>query len=47
MDRITQSMIESFRNNQSLNIDNNSELFEYFANYCVVNNAYGPQMILT
>ena len=41
MDRITQSMIESFRNNQSLNIDNNSELFEYFANYCVVNNVYG------
>lgn len=41
MDRITQSMVESFKSNQSLNIDDNSELFEYFVNYCVVNNAYG------
>lgn len=41
MDRITQSMIDSFKNNQSLNIDDDSELFEYFVNYCVVNNVYG------
>ena len=41
MDRITQSMIDSFKNNQSLNIDDASELFEYFVNYCVVNNIYG------
>lgn len=41
MDRITQSMIDSFKNNQSLNMDDASELFEYFANYCVVNNIYG------
>ena len=41
MDRITQSMIDSFKSNQSLNIDDSSELFEYFVNYCVVNNVYG------
>lgn len=41
MDRITQSMIDSFKRNQSLNIDDDSELFEYFVNYCVVNNVYG------
>lgn len=41
MDRITQSMIDSFKSNQSLNIDDDSELFEYFVNYCVVNNVYG------
>ena len=41
MDRITQSMINSFKNNQSLNMDDASELFEYFVNYCVVNNIYG------
>ena len=41
MDRITQSMIDSFKNNQSLNIDDAAELFEYFVNYCVVNNIYG------
>ena len=41
MDRITQSMIDSFKNNQSLNMDDASELFEYFVNYCVVNNIYG------
>ena len=40
MDRITQSMIDSFKSNQSLNIDDSSELFEYFVNYCVVNNVY-------
>ena len=32
MDRITQSMIDSFKSNQSLNIDDDSELFEYFVN---------------
>ena len=41
MDGITQSMIDSFKSNQSLNIDDDSELFEYFVNYCVVNNVYG------
>lgn len=41
MDRITQSMIDSFKNNQNLNMDDASELFEYFVNYCVVNNIYG------
>lgn len=41
MDRITQSMMDSFKSNQSLNIDDDSELFEYFANYCDVNNIYG------
>lgn len=41
MDRITQSMVNSFKNSQSLNIEDASELFEYFVNYCVVNNIYG------
>ena len=41
MYRITQSMIDSFKNNPSLNMDDASELFEYFVNYCVVNNIYG------
>lgn len=41
MDRITQSMVSSFANNQSLRITNPTVLFEYFVNYCAVNNVYG------
>lgn len=41
MDRITQSMVESFKNNQGLDVDDTSLLFEYFVNYCVVNSVYG------
>lgn len=41
MDRITQSMIEAFKEDLSVNIDNISLLFEYFSNYCVVNDVYG------
>lgn len=41
MDRITQSMLDSFKNNQSLYIDDIALLFEYFSNYCVVSNIYG------
>lgn len=41
MDRITQSMIESFSNSQNLGIVDPTVLFEYFVNYCTVNNIYG------
>lgn len=41
MDRITQSMMEAFKEDLSVNIDDISLLFEYFSNYCVVNNVYG------
>ena len=41
MDRITQSMIEAFKEDLSVNIDDISLLFEYFSNYCVVNDVYG------
>ena len=41
MDRITQSMVDSFANNQNLGIKNSTVLFEYFVNYCAVNNVYG------
>lgn len=41
MDRITSSMIDEFKKSESLESLSNTELFEYFANYCVVNNVYG------
>lgn len=41
MDRITQSMIEAFKEDLSINIDDIPLLFEYFSNYCVVNDVYG------
>jgi hypothetical protein len=41
MDRITQSMIDSFKNNQGFYMFDLPKIFEYFANYCVVNNIYG------
>lgn len=41
MDRITQSMVETFKENQNLEIKDVSLLFEYFSNYCIVNNVYG------
>lgn len=41
MDRITQSMVDSFDNSQNLGITKPTVLFEYFVNYCVINNVYG------
>ncbi len=41
MDRITHSMVESFSTNQNLGISDPAILFEYFVNYCAVNNIYG------
>lgn len=41
MDRITKSLMDSFKCNQSLGINDGTLLFEYFTNYCVVNNVYG------
>lgn len=41
MDRITQSMVDSFINDQNLGITDLTVLFEYFVNYCAVNNVYG------
>lgn len=41
MDRITQSMLEAFQNDFSLSFNDSALLFEYFSNYCVVNNVYG------
>ncbi len=40
MDRITQSMVESFKSNQEIHAED-TLLFEYFINFCVVNNIYG------
>jgi hypothetical protein len=41
MDRITKSMIDSFSSSWNLGITDSTLLFEYFVNYCVVNNVYG------
>ncbi|MFA0815740.1 MAG: AIPR family protein [Anaerofustis sp.] len=41
MDRITNSMMESFKQNQSIEDFDEPLLFEYFVNYCVVNSIYG------
>lgn len=41
MDRITQSMVDSFKISQNLGISDSVLLFEYFVNYCAVNNVYG------
>lgn len=41
MDRITKSMIDSFSNSWNLGITDPTLLFEYFVNYCAVNNVYG------
>lgn len=40
MDRITKSFLDTFRNEQSLGELTDSDLFEYFADYCVVSSAY-------
>ncbi|MCI9173383.1 MAG: hypothetical protein HFH49_00365 [Lachnospiraceae bacterium] len=40
MDRITQSMSDAFQNDFSLSFNDPALLFEYFSNYCVVNNIY-------
>ncbi len=41
MDRIIQSMVDSFKINQNLEIKDNSLQFEFFSYYCVVNSVYG------
>nr|WP_319489358.1 AIPR family protein [uncultured Caproiciproducens sp.] len=41
MDRITQSMVESFKNSQGITSNDIPSVFESFVNYCVVNNVYG------
>lgn len=41
VDRITQSMMEAFKKDLSVNIDDEHLLFECFSNYCVVNYVYG------
>lgn len=41
MDRITQSIVEAFSDSQNLSNLESTLLFEYFVNYCVVNNVYG------
>ena len=41
MDRITQSMLDAFQNDFRLSFNDSALLFEYFSNYCVVNNIYG------
>ena len=41
VDRITQSMMDAFKADLNISIDDVSLLFEYFSNYCVVNNVYG------
>ena len=40
VDRITQSMMDAFKADLNISIDDVSLLFEYFSNYCVVNNVY-------
>ncbi len=41
MDRITQSMVESFKIAQGIISTDMPSVFESFVNYCVVNNVYG------
>lgn len=41
MDRITQTMLNAFQNDLNLSFNDSALLFEYFSNYCVVNNIYG------
>ena len=41
MDRITQSMMEAFKDDLSVNVSETSLLFEHFCNFCVVNDVYG------
>ena len=41
MDRITQSMVDAFQKDLNLNFEDSTQMFEYFSNYCVVNNVYG------
>lgn len=41
MDRITESMLNSFREKQSLTSTDDSYVFEQFVNYCVVHNVFG------
>ena len=43
MDRITKSHLETFRLEQSLGEIDESVLFEYFADYCVVTDAYDEE----
>ena len=43
MDRITESMVKSFSDTQGVLISNQALLFEYFVNYCIVNNVYGSE----
>ena len=44
MDMITQSMLDAFQNDISLSFNDSAILFEYFSNYCVVNNIYGTRI---
>ena len=44
MDRITKSMLDAFQNDFSLSFNDSAILFEYFSNYCVVNNIYGTRI---
>ena len=41
MDRITQSMLESFKQSSGISLGNQTLEFEYFVNDCVVCNEYG------
>jgi len=41
VDRITQSLIDSFVKNRGLEANDVSTNFEHFVNFCVVNNVYG------
>lgn len=41
MDRITQSMMESFKYSNGINFSNSTLEFEYFVNNCIVCNEYG------
>lgn len=41
MDRITQSMVDSFKQDQNINMSDETLAFEYFVNNCVVNHENG------
>ena len=41
MDRITQSLVDSFKSSQGITSNDMPSVFESFVNYCVVNNIYG------
>ena len=48
MDLVTQNIVASFRDEETLPLDiNESVLFEHFVNYCVISQNYGEEFDLS